>query len=398
MPHFQWSGVDILGNTRRGRQFARSKKELDAVLFKRQIALLKSKPTRTFSLFSPILLQHNIQTFRQLAELVGSGVLLPEALTIVAGQTEQPKLASVLHTVAVAVHEGKTFAHALAQYPHIFDRLTIQMVHVGHESGNVAIALSALADYLDRTQTFQKKVRAAALMPAITFGFFVVISLVIFIVVMPKFAAVFSSLKSELPPLTKTMMRISDFLHSSRALVWAGLLAMGLFALKKYRTTKQGSVLFDTIFLRLPYIGMLTVQTSLAYFLHALSMVLTGGMQAVPALDTARHTVRNSVLRKQLGELVHDVAAGSSLSEAMLQDPGQLFGADVVSLIKVGEASGDLAALVKKASGLYQERVDRSLSFVTTMVQPLLMIILGLLITLLIFAVYLPIFNLSQVI
>lgn len=395
MPQYTWSGVDITGRMHTGKLYARSAQELDKLLFKQEIALLQAKPI--FSLFNKtVAIQHKIEFFRQLSQLLNSGVLLPDALVVVGSQTYHPGFQDIIAHIAQDVQEGNSFSWAMAKHPGIFDNLMVNMMQAGQESGNIVQALIMLADYLQEASDFNKKLTSALAMPVITFIFFCVIAALIFMVVMPQFVTMFGSI-NQLPTITIVMINISNFVRSWRAVLALVAVASLMVAARIYVKT-TGQYVWDALVLRLPVVGTIIRQSSLSYFLHAVAMLLAGGVQLLPAIKIAKGTVSNRALKKHITFIEQDIEAGRSLSQAMLYDSGQIFDAHVMAVMRVGEESGQLVPLLNRAAQSYQVAVQRSIMFMTMLINPLLMIILGLFVALLIFAVYVPIFNMSNVV
>ncbi len=398
MPYFQWRGVDITGAYKGGKLFAKSATHLDSQLLKRGIALLKTKPVR-FQLFGrPISLAHKVQLFRQLSVLINAGVLLPDALTIVADQFDQPRLQEVVHTLADNVHEGISLSKALCNYPKLFDAMIVQQIRVGEESDNLADALDALSNALEMHYDFQQKLHSTLMIPCMTLGFFVCVALVIFVFIVPRFAQLFATVQKDIPPLTATMLNISTTLRSPQIFIYlVSLFLVGLLV-RIYAKSAGGKQKLDQLLIQIPFIGTLIKYRFLANFLQSLAMLLKGGMQLVPALQVIYAGTTNIIFKKQIEDILQSVDAGSSLSAAMLENSDSLFSQDVIAMVTIGQESGQLIGMLQKVAALYHEKVKRQLTLSTTALQPLLMIILGLLITALIFAVYGPIFNLASAI
>lgn len=398
MPYFTWKGIDIEGRIHKGKLFAQSAQELDALLFKHEIALLRSTPIRQITIFGSVSLSDKIQFFKQLADLLNSGVLLPDALLVVASQTQQVKFQVIIDKITHKVHAGSSLSQALAQYPLIFDFVMVQMVKVGEESSKLGSILAMLGDYLQMRSDFSRGLRSAMLVPCITLGFFFCITMVIFALIVPQFAAMFQSAGQNLPRITKAMLFMSDFVRSSGMLYLVGIISLGLFIAYRLLKTEKGTYMRDVFVVNIPLIGPLIRESSLSYFLHALSLLLQGGMPLMQAIGVAKATVRNSFLAKNLATIEQAIGAGSSLSQAMIHNMAQIFGAEVIAIVRVGEESGRLAPLLARAASAYQAQVQRTLAWIITMINPLLMITLGVLITFLIMAVYVPIFNLSNIV
>lgn len=398
MAYFKWQGVDVTGTIREGKTFARSEQDLDALLLKQEVALLSCTPVRQNRFSRKISLDEKIHFFRQLAALLDAGVMLPDALEILCDLITNVRLQELVHELSADVQEGVSLSETLAQHPDIFDDLMVRMIRVGQETGKLAVALEHLSSYLDVMNGFSKRLRSAALLPMMTFGFFALITGVIFVVIVPRFMQIFKSMHKDLPALTKVVVSISDMLRSGWVVLVLSLMILAVLGIGRYMRSEQGKVVIDRILLRIPWFGQLTKNSALTCFLHSISMLLTSGVLLVKALQVSGAEIKNSVVHGQIHELEGAVTSGVALSRAMSTIPNTVFESDLISIARVGEESGNLGQMLKKAAVIYEGKVNRSITFFTTIFQPLLMIILGLLITLLIFAVYLPVFNLASVV
>jgi type IV pilus assembly protein PilC len=399
MPYFSWEGVDVYGTVHTGKTFARSTQELDERLFARKIALLHAGQARSsFFRLSHVGSGIKKDFFQQVAQLLQAGILLPEALLLVSDQQNHGTFQETLYAITQSVCEGKPLHQALEQHPRFFEPLMIEIARVGQESGNLALALQALAEYLHEQESFYKRLRAALVLPLITFGFFIVVLGIILFGIIPQFAIIFASLGKETPAATQVLLSLNTWFSGWRLSVFVSVLFLIFFAMYRFYKTGLGRSYADAFFLKIPFVGRMIRQRASAHFLHALSLLLDGGMPLVPALNIAKKVVSNQILRAQLEQVVAEVGAGVLLSDAlvMIQDP--LVGPDSISLIVVGQESGRLSFFLARSAYLLQERVQHSVSFVATIIQPLLVIILGLLITLLIIAVYMPVLNLAALI
>lgn len=396
MPYFKWSGVDILGVWHKGRLFAPSITHLDNLLLQRGIALLKSQPSKLSFFTRAISLQDTIQIFRQLAVLLDAGVLLPQALSLVADQINNPRLQEVIHTLADHVHAGIALSTVMQNYPTIFTIDMIQHVKVGEESGELVLALDALTTSLEMTHDFYTQLRSVLLLPLITLGFFVCIAGIIFTMIIPRFADFFASTQQEIPQLTKMLLRMSMFMRSWY-MVCSIILLFGLFMLMRWYTKRDaGKYKLLALCMKIPGIKTIFIYRFLASFLHGLAMLLKGGMRLVPALHVVQSSTEGQLFAKQVTFVEQAVEGGSSLSNALVQVPNGLFGQDIIAMVMVGEESGQLANMLDRVAQVYHQKVKQQLAATTVLLQPLFMLLLGLLVTILIFAVYGPIFNLAN--
>ncbi len=395
MPYYKWRGVDVVGASKKGFLFARSPEHLDDLLLKRQIALLSHKHVRSFFKW-PIRLSDRVALFQQLATLIDAGVLVPGALSIVANQIEHSVLQEKMHEVAQMVHAGVSLSEALWQVGAVANPIIIQLVQVGEESGKLSQSLDAICTHLASTQDFYRRLRSALLLPAITLFFFLIIAVIIFTVIMPRFIDIFSSMQSEVPPLTQSLLAISAFMRSPSMGLFLSVSALAILIL--WRVTRRGSGRkgLDWLLIHTPFIGPILQQRFLSYAMRAMGVLLNGGLTLSQTLIIIRDSVQNHIFKNSLSVLEGDIQSGSSLGDAMARYGNDLFGPDIIAMVEVGQESGRLPVLLYRIAQTYHMRVMQRLSWITMLLQPFVMIILGLLVALLIFAVYGPILNMSR--
>lgn len=394
VPYYRWKGVDLSSTIQKGVLFAHSQQHLDELLLKRQMALLACSPVRQWFSRS-IRMSDTVRFFRQLTVLVDAGVLLPDALSIVCNQLDHPQFQEIVHVLSSQVHEGVSLSDACERYPHVFSPIIIQLIRAGEESGELAQALQAITTHLTDTRDFYMRLRAALALPGITLLFFFVIATVIFVVIMPHLSDVFSSMGQQLPPLTKRLLAISNFVRSFYMLVAVLLGAFFIALIWKITRRARMRRIMDRFLLRVPLFGSLLQQRFLGYTMQSLAVLLRGGMPLVQAIDVVHGSLSNQVFRDQLKCIEEDVASGNALSSALLRHPSGVFSQDVIAMVEVGEESGRLSMLLAKVGQSYHDRVAQRLSWLTILLQPAIMIFMGILVGLLIFAVYGPIFTLS---
>lgn len=396
MPYFSWQGITLHGAKQSGTTFARSSQELDHYLIKRDIALVRSTLARGPLYKPPVKLEQKIELLRTIAMLLKAGILLPETITIVSQQLHSPRVRQMLDTIATDVSAGLTLSQALQRYPHQFDQLTRQMIYIGHESGSLATALEMVSNHMEMVNNFKKQLRNAALMPCITLLFFVLVCLTILMGIIPRFQTMFANFQQELPAITRYLVWASQLVRSSEfvmVMVVGGFLCV---VLRYLYAVGYGRQRVDAGLLRMPIFGQLWQQQTTIYYVRSLSLLLAQGMPLPAALKIARSTITNSALAHQAWCIEQEVISGVSLHEAMIPYPN-LCAPELITLVHVGQESGHLSSMLERVAVIYQERMQRSLKVMTTLLQPLMMIVLGLLIAGLIFAVYLPVLQLAQV-
>lgn len=396
MPYYKWQGITLQGVTVKGRLFAWSHEQLDEQLFKRKIALLKSNQAHSWRFIARVRLTDRLSIFRQLLVLVTAGVLLPDALAIVAEQTHQVALEEAMHAIASRVQEGESVSMVMQEYPSLCDFLMIQLLSVGEQSGTLPVALEAIVHYLQAKHDFYTQVSAAFFVPSITLCFFLLVVSLIFTFIIPRFADLFASLGQDLPPLTKTMMGMSDYLLSW-SFLWVlagiGIVVMGIRLLIK---SEVGARVWERFVMRVPYVGTLIGYRQWCYFFESVSLLLTGGVQLMPALCAVQRTVAHNGLFYDTTEImIEHIRQGNSFSCAlsMLDDP--IVSSDIVSIVRVGQEVGMLDTMLKQVASIYQNRMKKMFATIAMLIQPALIIILGFLILLLIVAIYTPIVHMS---
>jgi type II secretory pathway component PulF len=395
MPYYRWQGVTLTGATKRGKLFARSTDHLDELLFKRNIALLKYKQLRNWGI-APITLKHHIHLFQQLATLIDAGIAVPHAVQIVANQVEHHQLQERMHQVAQLVHAGTSLSAALFQTGAVQSSIILQLIRAGEESGNLSQALDAICTHIRATQDFQRRLRSALFLPAITLGFFLVILIIIFTVIMPRFIDIFGTMNAQIPPLTQKLLAVSFFMRSASMGLFISVVALVILVCWRITRKGAGRRAIDWSLLHIPFVGTLIQNRFLSYSMRAIAVLLEGGLPLDTAIQIVRESVSNHILQQYLVEFEAVIRSGGSLSSAMTLYADSLFSQDSIAMVEVGEESGRLPALLLRVADAYHYRVMQQISFLTMLVQPAVMILLGLLVALLIFAVYGPIFSMSR--
>lgn len=391
MPYFSWKGVNLKAQDCKGACFARNKHELDDYLFKKDIALLSCKPKRI--IFNrTISNQSKIDYFLQIKMLIQAGMQVPQALRLVAAQASTPSLARKAHVSADYVEGGSTIAYALAQHKKTFNPLVCHILSVGQESGNLAACLDVLTMHLESMESFKARLRSALLLPAITFAFFMSVIAIMLVVIVPQLANVFASMHRDLPAATKTMLALSEVLRSGQifAILGIGLVPLGI--LYGYFKTNDGKTKRDVLLLKMPIVKQVIIDKTMAHFFQSMHMLLKGGLPLLTAIKIVRASLTNHEIQEMIETIEQEINAGSSFAGA-LEPFQQLCGPDIISLIAIGQESGNLIMILERISKIYQERLLKTLNRINALFQPFLLIILGLMITGLILAMYSPIMN-----
>jgi type II secretory pathway component PulF len=396
VPYFKWSGIRLDGTVVTGKSRALHSDELAQLLLQNDIGLMRVSMVSPHSIFRPIRASLKASCFRHLALLLDAGVFLNKALVITTKKNPNPVFKEVLEDIENSVNRGNSLADSFAMYPTVFDSLTVTLLQAGQHAGSLVIALNLLAEHIERVDLFYKKGRNALFLPILTGLFFVIIATLIFVMVVPTFAAMFNATGKQLPDTMSMLLAISNYMTLINGVLLFGMLIIvGLVARKLYRLSCVRSWL-DAAIMHIPVIGPLSRNIMLLYFLQSLSLLTRQGVHMIVALKAIIPCIHNVYVHKRLEKVLHSFDQGLSLSEAFRLSG--LLCSDTVHLIEIGQESSSLGLVLHKASLLYQERVDRMLHMIAAIAQPCLMLILGFLIVGLMIAIYMPLLNFSYVI
>ncbi|MBN1549059.1 type II secretion system F family protein [Candidatus Babeliales bacterium] len=401
MPYFIWKGLDLAGEQQEGSSFAETYKELENLLLEHDIALLDAHITQPVQKASSYKLSRKelLNILQHLGLLLDSGLLVPDALAVIAAQITTLRIKNLLEDIGERVQAGESLAQVMESIPKLFPALIVAMVHAGEVSGSLGDALGHLSDHLERMESFYKAFRSAALVPLVTLSFFIIISGVLLTCVVPHFASVILSVGGELPWSTRLLLNLSAWCMSFKPLVVVAMVVVGLIGAKiAYLNDERITYFVDRLVLMVPGIGGFTARVQLMSFFASLSMLLARSVSIVNALECSVHSISNLVLHEQCMMLSSLVLTGNSLSDAVGSLNSFWFDQEVRALVRIGEESSRLAQLIDRVASRYREHIENTLSMVTLLVQPTLLILLGGLIAALIMAIYVPIFTLSDTI
>ncbi len=395
MPYFRWKGIDLDGTIRAGRTCAASVEDLDTLLLGKDIALMSSRQLSTGLFARPVSMEVKIQFFKSLATLLEAGVMMPEALALVAHHVKHIGFHELLYSLKREVETGILLNDAMAQHRHFFNPLMIEMVGIGYETGSLVASLQRLVAYLETMAEFKKKIRMALMMPLITFVFFIMIAAMLVVYVVPQFESFFTALKQPLPMSTRMVLQMSNAIRAYGLYIVVFMGMVSALVLWLYRTNKKMRYACDRAMLSVPFFGPLLLTRLCAQISQALALLLEGGITVVHAFSIITSLVDNEVLRDVLIRVRHDIESGVLVSDALERRGKDYLGSDAIALVRVGETSATLAPMFAAAARRYQSSVADTLQRLLNIMQPLVIILLGLLITGLIMTIYVPIMSIS---
>jgi len=329
---------------------------------------------------------------RQLSAMMDAGLPVLESLEAISDQIDNATLADVLVGVTRDIEAGSTLSQALAKHERIFSLLFLSMIRAGEESGALPHVLGRLADYLEGRDELARKIKSASTYPAFIAGFFVLAVVAIMFFLIPRFESIFADFDLDLPALTKFLIAASRFLGHN--IIWEVLIVgLGAYAFWKWQGTPSGKRRIDQILLRLPLFGKLVQKAAVARFGSTLSTLLENGVTVVSALEIVGETAGNAVVKDAIDEVCTGVVNGSTVSEKLAQSG--VFPKMVVSMVSAGESSGNLPQMLEKLSNFYSKEVDAAITGLTAMIEPALIVGLGAVVTVVVLAIYLPIFQMA---
>lgn len=332
---------------------------------------------------------------RQFATMVNSGLPILRALSILADQTESKELAKVLVQVRTDVEQGLSLSSALAKHPKAFNTLFISMVKAGETGGVLDDVLLSLADQIEKEVELRRKIKSAMTYPIVVVCMVLLILGAMLLFVVPQFETIYASLDSELPLPTRILLGVSDAFRTYWYVVAAGAIGAG-FALRRYRRTESGRARVDALKIHIPVFGPLFHKVALARFSSTLGMLLRAGVPILQALDNVKETVNNRVIGAAVDDVKSSVREGESITRPLAKH--DVFPPMVVQMMAVGEETGAVDTMLDKVSEFYNNEVTAAVDALTSLIEPLLIAVIGGAVGAAVVALYMPMFNIINLI
>ena len=329
---------------------------------------------------------------RQLATLIDSGLPLLRSLNVLAKQERDPVLKRTTEALADSVQSGNTFSDALAQHPKIFNELYISMVKAGELGGVLEVVLTRLAEFQEKAQKVKGKVLSAMIYPAIVMTMAVVIMGFLLVFIVPRFEAIFKDMLGDkpLPGITIFVITISNFAKDNWALLIGAFIAL-IMGIKLLGRTPGGRGLIDQLKLRVPLFGDLIRKTAISRFSRTLGTLVTSGVSILQALDITRDTAGNTVIANAISQVHDRVKEGESIVQPL--ETSGAFPPMVVSMIDVGEETGQLPDMLLKIADVYDDEVDNAVAALTSILEPLMIVFLAVVVGTIVIALFLPLIS-----
>jgi type IV pilus assembly protein PilC len=339
----------------------------------------------------------SLQIFsRQFATMIDAGLSVVSALVVLEQQTEDKYLGAVIKELRADVEGGLLLSQAMSRHPKVFSRLYIAMVEAGEAAGILDQVLDRVAYQIEKETAIKRRVKSAMIYPTMVliFATLVLIGMLMFLV--PVFVKIFADLGGSLPTLTQWVVNVSDFLRGNYYIVFPVLAAFAL-TLRKLKRTEKGRQVWDQIKLKIPMkIGAVVLKVTMARFSRTLSTLIAAGVDIIKALEITGQTAGNWVVEEALADVRNQVQEGIPIAEPLATNP--VFPPMVSHMIKIGEETGELEKMLSKVADFYEDEVDSSISALTSIIEPLMMIGVGLMVGVIIISMYLPMFKMLSLV
>jgi type IV pilus assembly protein PilC len=404
MPLFKYKARNTMGKVIEGTIEADNEASVASALRPKRLELVSTSPAGGFSGFVAILFKKggNVTTkdvvifSRQFSTMVNAGLPILQGLTIVAEQAENPDFRVIMTKIRDDISNGVPLSDAMAKHPKAFSTLYVNMIKAGEQGGILDVILERLSEYMEKAEGVARKVKSAMMYPIVVMSVAVMVVVFLMIKVVPTFKDVFTSFGAKLPLPTQIVCNVSDFLSSWKALfilVFAAVFAVAVFL---YRKTKTGAYNWDKMLLSLPVFGVLARKASVAKFTRTLGTLVKSGVPILDALETVGKTSGNLVIERAVNKARDSVREGKTLTQPLKES--KVFPPMVTQMINVGEETGALDTMLSKVADFYEAEVDAAVEGLTSIIEPILVVFLGVTIGFIVVAMFMPMFELGNIV
>lgn len=393
MPVFTYKGKTLGGTHVTGELKVKNRVELERILRSKKILVsqVSTKPSQISIRISTGIKKVHISRFtRQFSTMIGAGLPMVQCLEILSQQMESAELRRVIGDIKESVQAGTTLSEALARHKKVFDDLYVNMVDAGEIGGALDVILTRLATYREKADALVRKVKGALIYPAVVMTVAIGVTFIMLTYIVPVFAKMFSGLGAELPAPTQFILSLSAFLRSN-ILTGVVLLILLIIAYKFYSKTDKGRLNIDRLKLRIPLIGDLIRKSAISRFSRTLGTLISSGVPILEALDITARTSGNRVIHDAIKRSVLSIAEGETITEPLKQCG--VFPPMVTQMISVGEKTGGLDEMLSKIADFYDDEVDAAVAALTSVIEPIIIVFMGVVIGGILIAMYLPMFD-----
>ncbi|MEX1347869.1 MAG: type II secretion system F family protein [Desulfobacterales bacterium] len=398
MPVYQWVGKNRKDEVQKGEIDAVSEEAVKAQLARQRITptKVKKKPKDLFAkvtFLQPTVKQRDVILFaRQFSTMIDAGLPIIQCLDILYSQQANATFKRMLKEIKESVEGGATLAEALKKFPKQFDNLFVNMIAAGEAGGILDAILRRLAAYMEKAAKLKAQVKGAMTYPVVTLIIAVLVLAVILVFVIPVFEEMFADFGGELPMPTQIVVAMSDMVKSKIIYIIVGLVFF-IIAFKKFYGTEKGREFVDKMLLKVPVFGDLLRKVAVAKFTRTMGTMLASGVAILEALDIVAKTAGNKTVEKAVYNVRKGISEGRTMADPLAQSG--VFPSMVCQMISVGESTGALDAMLEKIADFYDEEVDQAVENLTALIEPFMLVFLGVTIGGLVIAMYLPIFKMA---
>lgn len=400
MAIFTWEGMKKTGEVVKGSTDAQSENAVIAILRQQDIRPTNIKEKKasfnldSINIFKEKVTGKDLSIFtRQFATMIDSGLPLVQCLDILGAQQPNKTFQKTIKDIKSSIEGGSTFAAALKKHPDTFDSLYSNLVAAGEVGGMLDTILARLATYIEKSEKLKGRVKGAMVYPVVVLTIAAGATAVLLLFVIPVFAKMFADVGAALPAPTQFVMDLSNFLRHYFLYMIIGIAAL-IYAIRAYYKTANGTLVIDSMLLKAPVFGDLIRKNAVARFTRTLSTMISSGVPIMDGLEIVARTSGNKIIENAIMKARESIAAGKTISEPLGQT--KVFPSMVVQMISVGEATGNMDAMLSKIADFYDEEVDAAVASMTSLIEPLLIVFLGVVIGGLVVAMYLPIFKIAS--
>lgn len=400
MSTFQYTARDSVS----GREFSKvivadNKETAIAELLRRNLLVMnieESKAAEAASKATGKVTTAELAIFtRQIATMLDSGLSLVSSLQGLAEQTNNKFMKQVIENVTNRIESGSTFSESLTNHKKVFPQLYLAMVEAGEKSGKLADILSRLSSYMEAAEKLRKKVKSATMYPIVVMSIAMIITVFLLVKVVPTFENIFSGFGAELPALTQMLLDLSEFMQKNILLLIGGVFAT-IFGFKAFIKTPSGRDFWDGARLKFPVFGDIMHKVSLSRFARTTSTLIRSGVPLIEVLEIVSRTVGNVKMEKAINHAAEKVRTGESLTSSLNKNP--IFPTMILRMVTAGEQTGQIDNMMERVADVLDDEVDTTLSGLSSLIEPMLIVFLGVTIGTIVLAMFMPIFKMTEII
>lgn len=401
MPNYKYKAKNQLGKVVEGFLQAQNESDLATQLRQRRLDLINASPALGLSRFNPfggggITIKDIVIFSRQFSTMVNAGLPILQGLNIIAEQADNKAFRKILEKVRDDISNGLPLSDAMAKHPKAFSQLYVSMIRAGEQGGILDAIFQRLSEYMEKADQLQRKIKSALMYPTVVFSVAILIVIFLMIKVIPTFEDVYKGFGGNLPGPTMIVISISRFCASWRFIFVVAGFVLFVVALMFYRKTKTGAYQLDNLLLNLPIFGSLVRKGAVARFARTLGTLVKSGVPIMDAMETVGKTSGNLVVERAIQAARDSIKEGKTLAEPLKKS--KVFPPMVIQMVSVGEETGALDTMLGKIADFYEEEVDTAVEGLTSIIEPILIVFLGLTIGFMVIAMFMPMFNLGNLV